>query len=127
MLAVAVFDRVDDGFADRHADPMHAVFVEGGHLPHSITEDLDNVQHVDGYLAGADCIATLSCLEAYGVPVSRSVSARGLLVRIDGRGLRGFRPPSAPLDCANSGTSMRLLAGLAAAHPFRSVLGGDES
>ncbi|PYR88706.1 MAG: 3-phosphoshikimate 1-carboxyvinyltransferase [Acidobacteria bacterium] len=87
----------------------------------------DGVSHLDGYLAGADCIATLSCLEAYGVPVSRSVSARGLLVRIDGRGLRGFRPPSAPLDCANSGTSMRLLAGLAAAHPFRSVLGGDES
>jgi 3-phosphoshikimate 1-carboxyvinyltransferase len=87
----------------------------------------DGVSHLDGYLAGADCIATLSCLEAYGIPVTRSTSARGLLVRIEGRGLGGFRPPSAALDCANSGTSMRLLAGLAAAHPFRSVLGGDAS
>ncbi len=87
----------------------------------------DGISHLDGYLAGADCLATLSCLEAYGIPVTRSPSSRGLSVRIDGRGLRGFRPPSAPLDCANSGTSMRLLAGLAAAHPFRSVLGGDES
>jgi 3-phosphoshikimate 1-carboxyvinyltransferase len=87
----------------------------------------DGISHLDGYLAGADCLATLSCLEAYGVPVTRSPSDRGLSVRIDGRGLRGFRAPSAPLDCANSGTSMRLLAGLAAAHPFRSVLAGDES
>jgi 3-phosphoshikimate 1-carboxyvinyltransferase len=87
----------------------------------------DGISHLDGYLAGADCLATLSCLEAYGVPITRSTSARGLSVRIEGRGLRGFRPPAALLDCANSGTSMRLLAGLAAAHPFRSVLGGDES
>jgi 3-phosphoshikimate 1-carboxyvinyltransferase len=87
----------------------------------------DGISHLDGYLAGADCLATLSCLEAYGIPITRSPSARGVLVRIEGRGLRGFRAPSAPLDCANSGTSMRLLAGVAAAHPFRSVLAGDAS
>jgi len=87
----------------------------------------DGVSHLDGYLAGADCIATLTCLEAYGVAITRATSARGLSVRIEGRGLGGFRPPSVPLDCANSGTSMRLLAGLAAAHPFRTVLSGDDS
>jgi 3-phosphoshikimate 1-carboxyvinyltransferase len=87
----------------------------------------EGVSHLDGYLAGADCIATLSCLETWGVPITRSTSRRGLSVRIEGRGLGGFRAPRATLDCANSGTSMRLLAGLAAAHPFRSVLGGDES
>jgi 3-phosphoshikimate 1-carboxyvinyltransferase len=87
----------------------------------------DGVSHLDGYLSGADCIATLSCLESYGVAVTRSRSARGLSVRIEGRGFRGFRAPRAALDCANSGTSMRLLAGLAAAHPFRTVLTGDES
>jgi 3-phosphoshikimate 1-carboxyvinyltransferase len=87
----------------------------------------DGVSHLDGYLAGADCMATLSCLQAYGVPITHATRARGLSVRIDGRGLRGFRPPSSALDCANSGTSMRLLAGLAAAHPFRSVLSGDDS
>jgi 3-phosphoshikimate 1-carboxyvinyltransferase len=87
----------------------------------------DGVSRLEGYLAGADCLATLTCLEAYGVSITRSTSAHGLSVRIDGRGLRGLRAPSAPLDCANSGTSMRLLAGLAAAQPFRSVLAGDES
>ncbi len=87
----------------------------------------DGVSHLDGYLPGADCVATLSCLEGFGVPITRSTTARGLSVTIEGRGLRGFRPPAGPLDCANSGTSMRLLSGLAAAHPFRTVLTGDES
>ena len=46
---------------------------------------------------------------------------------IDGLGLGGLRAPAGPLDAANSGTSMRLLAGLLAAHPFRTVIGGDAS
>src|SRR5262249_18693257 len=69
-----------------------------------------------------DCAATLACLEALGVRVSR-----GRTMTISGTGPRGLRAPSAPLDAANSGTSMRLLAGLLAAHPFTSVLGGDAS
>lgn len=87
----------------------------------------EGVSRLEGYLAGADCLATLTCLEAYGAGITRSPGARGLSVRIEGRGLGGFRAPSGPLDCANSGTSMRLLAGLAAAHPFRTILTGDES
>ena len=87
----------------------------------------DGVSHLDGYLAGEDCLATLACLEGWGVAVTRSASPRGVSVRIEGRGLGGWRTPSGPLDCANSGTSMRLLSGLAAAHPFRSVLTGDAS
>ncbi len=87
----------------------------------------DGVSHLDGYLAGEDCLATLACLEGWGVPVTKSASPRGVSVRIEGRGLGGWRAPSAPLDCANSGTSMRLLSGLAAAHPFRSILTGDAS
>jgi 3-phosphoshikimate 1-carboxyvinyltransferase len=78
--------------------------------------------HLTGYAPGADCAATLACLEALGARVSR-----GPTITISGRGPRGLRAPSSPLDAANSGTSMRLLAGLLAAHPFTSVIGGDAS
>ena len=80
------------------------------------------------YSQGADCAATLDCLASAGVDVQRSRSAdRGLVVEIDGRGLRGLRQPPAPLDARNSGTTMRLLAGVLAAHPFTSILTGDAS
>ena len=87
----------------------------------------DGTSRLDGYAPGADCAATLACLEAFGVPVSRESGANGLTIRIRGRGLRGLEQPRGPIDAANSGTSMRLLAGLAASHPFRTVIGGDES
>lgn len=82
----------------------------------------DGTTHLRGYAPGADCGATLACLEALGVQISR-----GPVLAIRGLGLGGLRAPSAPLDAANSGTSMRLFAGLLAAHPFKSVIGGDAS
>src|SRR5260221_1371358 len=47
VLAVAVLDCVDDRFADGDADPVDRVLVEGGHLPHAIAEDLDEIHHVE--------------------------------------------------------------------------------
>jgi 3-phosphoshikimate 1-carboxyvinyltransferase len=82
----------------------------------------DGVSRLHGYAPGADCAATLACLEALGVRIER-----GDGLTIHGRGLGGLQQPSAPLDAANSGTSMRLLSGLLAAHRFRSVIGGDAS
>src|SRR5687767_10039525 len=80
------------------------------------------------YSQGADCAATLDCLVTAGVDVRRTRSAeRGLTVDIEGRGLQGLRAPSSPLDARNSGTTMRLLSGVLAAHPFSSVLIGDAS
>ena len=80
------------------------------------------------YSLGADCAATLECLEGAGVEIRRSRSPeRGLTVEITGRGLRGLRAPAAPLDAQNSGTTMRLLSGILAAHPFTSVVTGDAS
>jgi 3-phosphoshikimate 1-carboxyvinyltransferase len=80
------------------------------------------------YSLGADCAATLDCLAGAGVDVRTTRSPdRGLTVEIDGRGLRGLRAPTAPLDARNSGTTMRLLSGVLAAHPFTSVLVGDPS
>jgi 3-phosphoshikimate 1-carboxyvinyltransferase len=83
----------------------------------------DGTSHLTGYAPGADCAATLACLEALGVRISRAAGT----IAIEGRGLGGLRVPAGPLDAANSGTSMRLLAGLLAAHPFTTVIGGDES
>ncbi|HEY2432450.1 MAG TPA: 3-phosphoshikimate 1-carboxyvinyltransferase [Vicinamibacterales bacterium] len=81
-----------------------------------------------GYAPGADCAATLACLEALGARIvhERGSGAVGT-ISITGLGPRGLRPPARPLDAANSGTSMRLLSGLLAAHPFTSMLGGDAS
>src|SRR5687767_611987 len=81
---------------------------------------------IQQFSLGADCAATLDCLEGAGVEIRRHRSpTSGLTVEIAGRGLRGLRPPVAPLDARNSGTTMRLLSGLLAAHPFSSVLVGD--
>ncbi len=74
---------------------------------------------VRGLSAGADVQSTASCLRALGVDIEGS--------RIAGRGMRGLRRAEAALDCGNSGTTMRLLAGLLAAQDFESELAGDES
>jgi 3-phosphoshikimate 1-carboxyvinyltransferase len=73
---------------------------------------------------GADVASTIACMRSLGV----SIDATGPdAIAIAGRGRRGLRPPSGPLDAGNSGTTMRLLSGLVAAHAFRSTLTGDES
>lgn len=80
------------------------------------------------YAPGGDCASTLTCLAALGVAIARSCNADGSLeVQIEGRGLGGLLPPGSPLDCGNSGSTMRMLAGVVAAHPFVSTLGGDPS
>ena len=83
----------------------------------------DGTSRLTGYAPGADCAATLACLEALGVRITRAAGT----ITIEGLGLGGLRAPAGPLDAANSGTSMRLLAGLLAPHPFRTVIGGDAS
>jgi 3-phosphoshikimate 1-carboxyvinyltransferase len=80
------------------------------------------------YSQGADCAATLDCLAAAGIEIRRTRSAdHGLTVEVQGRGLKGLRAPASPLDARNSGTTMRLLSGIVAAHPFPTVLVGDAS
>lgn len=78
------------------------------------------------YSTGADCQSTLGCLAALGVAVARTGTPAGQDVAITGRPA-GFAAPGAPLDCGNSGTTMRMLAGLLASQPFASVLVGDTS
>ena len=83
----------------------------------------DGVSRIRGYSRGLDCLATLSCLQTLGVPVERTDDD----VVIRGRGIDGLSAPGVPLDARNSGTTMRLLTGILAAQPFKSVFVGDES
>ncbi|NJM08342.1 3-phosphoshikimate 1-carboxyvinyltransferase [Candidatus Gracilibacteria bacterium] len=78
---------------------------------------------IDHFLTGADCLATIDCMRALGVDVSRD----GDRVRVVGAGLRGLREPAAVLDCGNSGTTLRLLSGLLAGQPLFAILTGDAS
>ena len=79
---------------------------------------------VRGFGRSADTEATLAAVRALGVEV---VEGDVDLVRIEGRGLRGLRPPDRPIDCGNSGTLLRLLAGILAGQEGRFELTGDES
>ena len=79
---------------------------------------------LSGLAPGADVAATVACCRALGARVTAD-GADGL--RIEGRGWAGLSEPSGPLDAANSGTTMRLLAGLVAGRPFRTTIVGDES
>ena len=76
-----------------------------------------------GFSDAADPQSTLTCLRALGVEITER--ADDLIVH--GRGLHGLEAPAAPLDCGNSGTTKRLLAGVLAGQPFDSALTGDES
>jgi 3-phosphoshikimate 1-carboxyvinyltransferase len=79
---------------------------------------------IEDFGRAADCLATLRCLRQLGVSW-RWKDEYGVMVM--GAGKNGLREPSAVLDCRNSGTTMRLLAGLLSAQPFFSVLSGDAS
>jgi len=78
---------------------------------------------VTGLLDSEDVRATENACVALGMTVRRE---NGILY-LTGVGSRGLSAPSAPLDMGNSGTAMRLLAGVLAAQPFESELFGDES
>lgn len=79
---------------------------------------------VSGFLEGEDCIATLNAMRAMGVH-AEGPHERRLLIR--GVGRRGLKAPKNPLDLGNSGTSMRLLAGLLSGQSFGVTLVGDDS
>ena len=78
---------------------------------------------ITGLLDSADCRSTMACLRQWGV----EFEATGDRVVVRSPGQDNFRPASGVLDCGNSGTSMRLLSGVAAGLPFRSEFDGDES
>ncbi len=78
---------------------------------------------IENFAPGADCASTLSCLRQLGVEIERD----GDTVIVHGVGMNGLKAPAAELDCGNSGSTMRMLAGVLAGQDFISVLTGDES
>ena len=80
--------------------------------------------HVTGFGRSEDTMATVHAMRALGVEVEE-LGEDELLVH--GVGLRGLRAPDTPVDCANAGTLMRLLAGVLAGQKGRYVLTGDAS
>jgi 3-phosphoshikimate 1-carboxyvinyltransferase len=78
---------------------------------------------LDHFSAAADCQSTLDCLNRLAVKIDRTDSA----VRITGAGLHGLQRSRRDLDAGNSGTTMRMLAGILAGQEFDSTLTGDAS
>ncbi|MCH1580757.1 MAG: 3-phosphoshikimate 1-carboxyvinyltransferase [Luminiphilus sp.] len=79
---------------------------------------------VSGFLEGEDALSTLGAFRNMGVMISEPESGR---LSIEGVGLRGLQAPTGIMDVGNSGTSIRLMAGLLAGQTFSSVLTGDQS
>jgi len=78
---------------------------------------------ITGYCRGEDCLNTARSFRALGIRIDESPDR----LDVHGKGLWGLSEPEHPLDCGNSGTSIRLLTGLLAGQDFFTVLTGDES
>ena len=90
----------------------------------------DGISTLRGYAPGADCQSTLTCLSKLGVPIRIDRSTEDQLeitVTVDGLGLGGLHQASGKINAGNSGTTMRLLAGVLASHPFDTTITGDGS
>jgi 3-phosphoshikimate 1-carboxyvinyltransferase len=84
----------------------------------------EGISRLSNYAPGADCQSTLACLGSLGIEIQRGENGA---VTVVGRGLRGWSSPTEPLDAGNSGSTMRMLAGMLAAQPFTTRLIGDAS
>ncbi|TRY28155.1 3-phosphoshikimate 1-carboxyvinyltransferase [Brevibacillus sp. LEMMJ03] len=78
---------------------------------------------IEGFLPGADCLSTIDCFRRMGVDIEQE----GDRVTVHGKGWYGLQEPSQHLDVGNSGTTIRLMAGILATQPFHAVMEGDES
>jgi len=79
---------------------------------------------IDGLLEGDDVMRTAAALRALGADISRDDDGRW---HVWGQGIGGLREPDRALDLGNSGTGVRLLMGILAAHPITATLTGDAS
>jgi 3-phosphoshikimate 1-carboxyvinyltransferase len=78
---------------------------------------------IRNFSAAADCHSTLACLRAMGI----ESKLEGDSVTIKGRGLRGLSQPAERLDAGNSGSTMRMIAGILAGQRFSCSIAGDAS
>ncbi len=84
----------------------------------------EGTSEITGFLPATDCEATLTAFHSMGVKVERLAPTQ---VRIHGVGLEGLHPSHGEINMGNSGTAMRLMAGILCGQKFTSTLIGDES
>lgn len=121
------------------ADVMNLLVKPGGKLHGEVTVPGDkSISHraiilgalaegktvIRGCLESTDCLATMAAFRQLGVKVKTAQSG---IVEVVGVGLQGLSAPDLPINCGNSGTTLRLLAGVLAAQTFNSQLEGDAS
>jgi 3-phosphoshikimate 1-carboxyvinyltransferase len=85
----------------------------------------DGPSKLENYSTGADCASTLGCLRSLGVKWERKDGTDNI-IEVQGSG-RSLTAPSQPLDCGNSGSTIRMLSGIVAGQRFDSEMAGDES
>src|SRR5437588_7961489 len=76
----------------------------------------EGTSRLSNFSSGADPHSSLGCMQALGATVVETGSGPSAVVEVTGVS-GSFQAPSTPLDCGNSGSTMRMLAGLIAAHP----------
>lgn len=86
----------------------------------------EGTSRLSNFSTGADPHSSLACMEALGATVVKTGTGAEAVIEVTGVS-GAFRQPAQPLDCGNSGSTMRMLAGLIAAHPYTFTLIGDHS
>ncbi|MGZ8365282.1 MAG: 3-phosphoshikimate 1-carboxyvinyltransferase [Nitrospira sp.] len=88
-----------------------------------LTALAEGTSTITGYSQGEDCLNTMRAFQGLGILITQTPTE----LTVGGKGFGGLSEPSAPIDCGNSGTGIRLLTGLLAGQNFFSILTGDES
>ena len=88
-----------------------------------LTALAEGLSTVSGYCRGEDCLNTMRAFQALGIRIEETPN----VLTVQGKGLWGLSEATGPVDCGNSGTGIRLLAGLLAGQDFFTILTGDES
>lgn len=92
-----------------------------------LTSIAEGDSRIYNYSTGADCHSTLGCMQALGVRHQFEEQDGRRVLTVHGNGTRGLQPPRDCLDAGNSGSTMRMLAGILAAQPFTTAITGDSS
>ena len=88
-----------------------------------LTALAEGLGQVTDYGRGEDCLNTMRAFQSLGVRIEETPER----LTVHGKGMWGLTEPFGPIDCGNSGTGIRLMAGLLAGQDFFTVLTGDES
>lgn len=88
-----------------------------------LTALAEGTSTISDYCRGEDCLNTMRAFQALGIKIEEMPER----LTVHGKGFWGLNEPNGPIDCGNSGTGIRLLAGVLAGQDFFTVLTGDES